>query len=295
MRFIIIVLLSGLTLVSRAQELNCEVSVNYQKLESVDPTMFTDMKQIIYEFINNRKWTGDQYKPHEKIECSILIDLETVQDNTNFVATITVQSRRPVYGTSYNSPIFSYQDKQVNFLFDRYATLEYSETSFLSNLTSLMAYYAYMIIGYDYDSYSNKGGSPYFTKAQQIVSMASTSGYTGWASNEQRNRYWLVENHLQPRFVELRSCMYEYHRLGLDQMADDLETGRKNITRALKNLEVVHRNFPNSYNIRVFFDAKADEIIKLYSEASREEKDEVVEILNKVDPANILKYQKIME
>ncbi len=293
-KFLLLFSICFITALSVAQEVKCEVSINFNRLDGVDVTMFDDMKQAIYEFVNNRKWTGDVFKENEKIECSMLIELTSVQSNTSFKGNIQIQSRRPVYGTSYNSTVFSFKDESFDFEYDRFANLEYSESTFLNNLTSTLAFYTYMVIGYDYDTYKLEGGTKYFQKAQQIAGAAQSSGSPGWTSSELRNRYWLVENHLTPRFRNLRICMYEYHRKGFDQMSTDAKTGRDAVTAALNKLEVVHRNFPNSFNIRVFFDSKNKEIIKLYQEVPREEKEKILRLLNTIDPANTINYQKIL-
>ncbi|MAZ37420.1 DUF4835 family protein [bacterium] len=279
---------------SHAQEVKCEVSINFNRLDGVDVTMFEDMKQQVYDFINNRKWTGDIFQESEKIEFSVLIELASIEGGNTFSGTIQIQSRRPVYASAYNSTVFSFKDEQFSFTYDRFANLEYSESTFLSNLTSVLAYYTYMVIGYDYDTYKLEGGTKYFQKAQQIAGTAQSSGGQGWSSSERRNRYWLVENHLTPRFRNLRVCSYEYHRNGFDQMAKDVTAGRTAVTNALLKLEEVHRNFPNSFNMRVFFDSKSKEIIKLYQDAPRAEKDKIIDLLNKVDPANTINYQKIL-
>jgi hypothetical protein len=224
----------------------------------------------------------------------MLINLKSVSNNTKFEGTIQITSRRPVFGTGYYTTIWNFKDENVSFEFDRNAVLEYNDNTFLSNLTALLAYYSYMIIAYDYDTYALNGGTTYFNKAQNLATMAQSSGIKGWSSTEKRNRYWLVEDHLTPRFTGLRKCLYEYHRLGLDQMHKDVETGRKAIAQSFDNLLEVHKNYPVSFNMRVFFDAKSSEIIKIFEEGSREEKQKVVEILTKIDPANILKYQEIM-
>ncbi len=292
-KLILLLSIFCLSVVTFAQEVKCEVSINFNRLDGVDVSMFEGMKQQVYEFINNRKWTGDVFKENEKIEFSVLIELKSVQ-GTTFEGTIQVQSRRPVFGSAYNSTIFSFKDENFSFTYDRFANLEYSESTFLSNLTSVLAFYTYMVIGYDYDTYKMEGGTKYFQKAQQIAGTAQTSGSQGWSSSERRNRYWLVENHLTPRYRNLRICSYEYHRKGFDQMSNDVITARAAVTTALMKLEVVHRNFPNSFNMRVFFDSKNKEIIKLYKDAPRAEKDKILNLLNTVDPANTINYQKIL-
>ncbi|MCB0481371.1 MAG: DUF4835 family protein [Flavobacteriales bacterium] len=263
-------------------------------MESADPSISKALEERVYEFINSRKWTGDQFKSQERIQWSILIELQTFDGANTFTGSIQVQSRRPVYGSSYNSTIWSFKDANVAFIFDKNSVLEYSENTFLSNLTALLAYYSYMVLAYDYESFSENGGGPYLTKAQEIAQMSQSSGYEGWASNEKRNRYWLVENHLNPRFAGLRKCMYEYHRLGLDQMSTDVKGGRDAIAKSLEYLKTVHTNVPNSFNIRVFFDSKASELINIFKEADRDQKTKVIDILNTVDPANIIKYQEIL-
>jgi len=277
-----------------AQEIKCEVVINAERLENADKTIFVDMKTAVYEFINTRRWTTEKYKPHERIECSMLINLTSASGNT-YNATIQIQSRRPVYGTSYSTTVWSFKDNDVVFEYDRNSVLEYNENTFISNLTTLLAYYTYMVIGYDAETFSLNGGNPYFTKAQNLASMAQSSGYVGWSSSEKRNRYWLVEDHLSPRFTGMRKCFYEYHRKGLDQMSLGVVEGRKAIAGALGHLNEVHQNYPVSFNMAVFFDAKMREVIKIFKEGSREEKEEIIPLLNKINPANITKYQEIME
>ena len=279
---------------SRAQEFDCDVVINAQRLETLDQSIVQEMEQRIFEFINSRRWSGDVFKPHERIQWSILIELQTFDGARTFSGAIQVQSRRPVYGSSYNSTVWSFKDNNVAFEFDKNSNLEFSETTFLSNLTALLAFYSNMVLGYDYETFSEKGGTRYLNKALEIAQMSASSGYEGWASSEKRNRYWLIENHMSPRFEGLRKCMYEYHRLGLDQMSADPNGGRDMIAKTLENLKKVHGNVPNSFNMRVFFDSKASELIKIFQEADREQQTKVIELLNTVDPANIIKYQEIM-
>lgn len=292
--FVLFALMSTQLLVS-GQELKCEIQINSAQLENVDRVLIDNMKRAIFEFINGRRWTNDKFKYHERIECSMLINLKTMSNNSEFSGEIQIQSRRPVYGSAYNTTIFSFRDENVVFTYNQFAVLEYSETAYLSNLTALLSFYTYMIIGYDYDSFSSMGGTPYFQKAQQIVGYSETSGAPGWSSMEKnmRNRYWLLENHLQPRFVNLRKCIFEYHRLGLDQMSVNKEDGRKKLASALELLDEVHKNMPNSFNMRVFFDSKSAEVIKIFKEAQREEKDKIIQLLSRIDPANALKYQQM--
>lgn len=279
-----------------AQELNCSVQVISPQLQNTaDKKIFETLQQSVFEFMNNRKWTNDVFQQEEKIECSMIITVTDKPSSDEFVASLQVQARRPVYKSSYNSLIVNIVDKNFSFKYVEYQPLEFSESSFLSNLTSVLAYYGNIIIGTDYDSFSMDGGSPYFQKAQAIVSNAQSSSFAGWASNEDRNRYWIVENVLNSTFKPLRECMYKYHRTGFDLMAEDVATGRANVLQALELLRKVQESKPNSYSLQLFFLAKSDEIVNLFSQAEPAEKTKIFELLNEIDGANSVKYDKIMQ
>lgn len=278
------------------QELNCSVQIISPQLQNTaDKKIFETLQQSIFEFMNNRKWTNDVFQQEEKIECSMIITVTEKPSSDEFIASLQVQARRPVYKTSYNSLIVNIVDKSFSFKYVEYQPLEFSESSFMSNLTSVLAFYGNMIIGTDYDSFSMDGGSPYFQKAQTIASNAQSSGFSGWASNEDRNRYWIVENILNSTFKPLRECMYKYHRTGLDLMAEDVAIGRANVLQALQLLKRVQESKPNSYSLQLFFLAKSDEIVNLFSLAEPAEKTKVFELLNEIDGANSVKYDKIMQ
>ena len=281
----------------KAKELRCTVEINSSQLAINDPTLFEGMKQLVYDFINNRKWTPDNFKNDERIDFSILINLTKRVSNERFEATIQVSSRRPVYGSSYNSTMISHLDQNFDFNFQQFTVLEFSENTFISNLSSVLTYYVYLVLGQDYDSFSEDGGTPYYQQALNVVNNAQSSEFKGWKSFEtpQTNRYWIIENILSPRFKALRKANYIYHREGLDLMAENPTEGRKKIYEALEQLKVVYDNMPNSINLRMFFNSKADEIVNMYSDAPREEQNKVVNLLNSIDPANTNKYQKIFE
>lgn len=294
-KLVLFFFLSFSMLIARGQELACEVEINASQLEVNDPTLFQSLEEVIFEFINNRKWTSDAYKNFERIECSILINLNS-GNGGNYSGTIQIGSRRPVYGTSLNTTMINYLDKDMDFTYQQFEVLEFSENTFISNLTSVLAFYIYYVLGIDYDSFSPDGGTPYFQKALQVVNNAQSADEPGWQSFEnQMNRYWIIENTLSPRFKELRQAYYVYHRQGLDKMQENPEEGRKKIYEALELCKQVHENIPNSINLRMFFNAKSDEIIDIFSEAPREEKNKVINLLNTVDPANTIKYQKILD
>ena len=215
--------------------------------------------------MNNRKWTNDVFQQDERIECSVVITITERPTTDQFKATIQIQARRPIFKTSYNSLLFNNLDKNLAFNYIEYQPIEYVENTFTSNLTSVLAFYAYYIIGLDYDSYSLEGGTPYFQKAQQVVTNAQNSGDKGWKSFEDtRNRYWLVENILNNTFKPLRECIYKYHRLGFDAMADDLNGGRTAVMQSLDLAKKVFDNKPGSFNLQIFFLSKADELVQLF-------------------------------
>lgn len=278
-----------------AQELNCTVQILAPQLQnSSDKKILQTLQQAAFEFMNNRKWTNDVFKQDERIECSVVISILEKPSADEFKGTIQVQARRPVYKSAYNSLLLNILDKNLSFKYIEYQPLEFSESSSLSNLTSILAYYAYIIIGTDYDSFSLEGGSAYFQKAQTIVSNAQTVNEKGWKSFEDnQNRYWIVENIQSSIFKPMRECIYKYHRLGFDAMSDDLVTGRAAVLQSLQLLKKVHEIKPSSYSMQLFFLAKADEVVNLFSLAEPVEKIKVMELLNEVDPANSTKYNKI--
>jgi len=295
MRNIFIALLLALGFSVSAQELNCTVDVNFQQVAGIDPSLFQKLKKDIFDFMNNRKWTTDVYAQNEKIDCNFFITISKVaEDNASFTASLLVQSSRPVYGTNLKATMLDIQDDNFNFTYSLNQVLEYSDNEALSNLTSVLAFYAYVIIAYDYDSFSLKGGSDYFQKAQNVVN--NNIQQVGWRSNDGNfNRYWLVENMLNAIYEPLRVCNYNYHRLGMDIMSTDVVKGRQVITDALKTLDAVNKRKPNSYSMKIFFNAKNRELVSLYSDESVTDKQVIVDYLSKVDPGNAFRYAKITQ
>lgn len=279
---------------SAAQELNCQVSVLTPQLQETNKQIYETMQSQIRDFMNNRKWTGDNFENNERIECSITLTINERVNTDNFKATLQVQSRRPAYKSSYNSPIINHQDQDFNFHYVQDQILEFDENTVGTTLTAGLAYYAYIIIGMDYDSYSLNGGTPYFQKAQTIVNNSQQLADRGWKAFEsQRNRFWLVENILNGQFRELRTCIYKYHRQGFDKMSEDVDGARATILDALKSLRTVYDNKPGSYFMQFFFNAKSDEIVSLFQQGTAEEKAQVTPLLNLIDPGNIAKYNTI--
>jgi hypothetical protein len=285
------------TLAALAQELTCTVQVVAPKISgTAEKKIFESLQTSIFEFMNNTKWTKDIFLQDEKIECSILITISEKLSSDEYKGSIQVQSRRPIYKSSYNSPLLNYNDDDFQFHYLEFQAIEWNETGFVSNLSSMLSFYAYMVIGYDYDSFSLYGGTPYFQKAQTIVNFSQNAVEKGWrAYEDSKNRYWLVENVLNAAFSPMRECIYSYHRKGLDVMFNDREGGRRTIVESLDLLKKVHQSKPLSYNMQVFFYGKADELINIFSQGFPDEKSKVLVVLNEIDPGNANKYQKIQQ
>ena len=283
-----------------SQELNCQVTVivdNQIPVTSIEKEVFDILKQTVYEMMNNTKWTKEKYKLEERINCNIQIQISSIPSSGTYVGSIQVQSTRPAFNSSYNSTILNYQDDNLSFAFSRNSILIYSPNQYRDELTSILAFYAYYIIGMDADSFSPQGGTQYFTEAQQIVSLAQSSGSPGWASNDtkKRNRFYLVDNVLQQLFEPLRACNYQYHRQGIDLLYEDQVKAKANMYQALSLLNKVVSTRPNSINLLNFVQAKQIEIKNVFAEAEQTDKNEIVNLLKKIDPANSSKYQEILE
>ncbi len=289
----LLILLLSLTRITDAQELQCSVSVVAPSVQGTNKQVFETMQTAIIEFMNGQKWTDNVYSPEERIQCSIMINIKEIKSVDDFTGTVQIQSRRPIYNSAYSSVMLNYLDQDFDFRYAEFEPLIYNPNSFESNLVGVLAYYAYVILGYDYDSFSKMGGTKYMEKAQDIVNQAQNSPQKGWRSFEStRNRYWLVENYLNEQHRPLRDCMYQYHRQGLDVMNDKPEEGRKEVLAAIEKLQKVHRAKPGSFAVQVFFDAKSEELINIFSESFSMEKGRAIEILSEVDPANATKYNK---
>ncbi len=283
----------------RAQELNCTVSIITNvntEVTTAEKELFEQLKQTIYDLMNNTKWTKDKFKVEERINCQMQLQINTINAG-NFTGSLQVQATRPCFNSSYNSTLFNFQDDDFSFSYTKSSVVLFAPNQFRDNLSSILAFYAYYIIGLDYDSFSNKGGTPYFQEAQQIVSNAQASGSAGWKSNEQgkRNRYWLVDNALQQLFDPLREGSYEYHRKGMDMMYSKPEEARKAMISALQKMAKISSTRPNSINLLNFAQSKVTELKSIFADATEAEKTEVVTVLKKIDPANSSKYDAILQ
>lgn len=282
-----------------AQELNCQVKINYSQIQgSANKQIFDQLEKAIFDFMNNtNKWTNNTFNVQEKIECSIFITINQQVGADDYSGSIQVQCSRPVYKSSYTTKILNVQDDNFQFKYQQFTQIEFNLNKFDNNLTSVLAFYAYVILATDADSFAPLGGTEYWQKAQIIVQNAQNASEVGWQSRQdgQKNRYWIVENTLQPVFKGIRDCSYAYCRTGLDIMYEKKEEGRENILKALDLLKPVYSARPASYNMQLFFNAKVDEIINIFKGATPEEKTKVMETLTLVDPANTTKYTKIQE
>ncbi len=268
-----------------------------QQIQGTNKTVYENMQKDIYEFMNNTKWTNNVFIVEERIECNIMINITKQISIDEFDGYMQITSNRPVHNTNLNTIIFNYKDKDVHFNYVEFQSLLFNENSANPNLTALLAYYAYVVIGMDYDSFSLEGGSEYFSKAEKIVSNMQNAREKGWKSFEsQKNRYWMVNNILDDNYSQIREFMYNYHRLGLDKMSAKLNEGRAETLESLKLLQKVFRAKPSPFMpyFKVVLEAKSDEFSKVFSESFIEEKARAVNILKEIDPSNSAKYQRIM-
>ncbi len=287
--------LSGL---SYSQELNCNVQISAQKIQGSNRQVFITMQKDVYEFMNNTVWTNNVYSYSERIDCNILINLTDQLSADEFRGTIQVQLSRPVFNTAYNSTVLNFVDNSFQFRYVEFQPLEFDPSVHRSNLVSVLAYYAYMMLGFDYDSYSFEGGTQYFQLAEKIVSNAQNAPEPGWKpydGSRNRNRYWLVKNILDKEYEGVRRFVYDYDISGLDLMESKIGEARTNMVESLKLIQEVFRKKPDPfmYYLQLVIDAKADELVNVFSESFPEEKSRVIQILTEIDPANKTKYEKI--
>lgn len=297
MKKIISILFFFISLVNlNAQEIKCQVTVISPSLQTsaAEKQIFEELQLSILEFMNNTRWTNDIFGDNEKIECIIQINISEQASSENFGGDIQISASRPVFNSSYSSSIFNFKDPDFKFKYQRGSPIRFSIDMHRDNLSSVLAYYAYMVLGYDYDSFSAEGGNPYFIKAQQIVNNAQNAAEPGWKASEgPRNRFAIVENALNNAFKPLRVAFSKYHREGFDVMYEDVNKGRKAVYDALVMIEQVHKIRPGSINAQIFFTAKRQEIINLFRCATTEEKNNVLKLLKKIDGANASKYDDI--
>jgi hypothetical protein len=280
---------------SFSQELNCRVSVNSRQIQSTERRIFKDMETAFGQFMNNQKWTNDQFELTERINCNLIITLESQPTIGNYTATVQILSARPIYGSAYESVLLNFADRDWAFEYTESQPLQYNDNTFISNITSLLAYYAYLIIGFDYDSFEKLGGDSYFNKAWQVVNSAQQSGYTGWDQfNSIRNRYWFAENLINAQLKPLRESIYQYHRVGMDQLIENPDDARKSILEILKEIQKVNKIKPRAILTISFMDAKAKEISNVFADGNLTTRRDAYAILQEVDPSRGEEYNKII-
>jgi hypothetical protein len=280
---------------SAAQEFNCQVSVIAPQIAQAQTRVFQSMELAIKEFFNTRRFTNQNYAAAERVDINLLLTISNQPAPDRFEGTLQVIYARPVYGTDYNSPILDLVDEQVKFNFLENTQIEFSADRYINNLSSLLGFYAYFVLGLDGDSFSPLGGADYYTLAQQVVNNAQNSGEDGWRAFEgQRNRYWLLDNQLQAVFRPLRELLYDYHRMGMDVMTEDAANSRKKIADSIEKLKTVHQAKPASYNLQVIFNAKYQELVNIFKPADPAEKTKLFNTLQIIDPGHIGKYQDMM-
>ena len=277
----------------QAQQLNCTVQVNSDKIASTNNQVFNNLQKSISDFINKTDWTGEVYKQNEKINCSMVIIINSY-DSNQFSATLQVESTRAIFNSSYASPVFNYNDKDFSFNYVEFENLNFNPQNFDSNLVSVLAFYSYMILGFDGDTFTLNGGKNSFEIAQQILTVAQQSGYKGWTQGDGiQNRYFLVNDILSGTYDSFRTAEYQYHREGLDSMSSDLKASKNKVLESIKTLSQVYKVRPNAFLTRIFFDAKVDEIISILSGGPNVQLADTIETLNRLSPLNSSKWASI--
>jgi Domain of unknown function (DUF4835) len=286
--------------VSAAQELKANITVvSNQVGNNVNQNVFRTLQSALNTFINTRKWTSDNFAPNERIECNFLLNLQSSGDLNVYNASLTIQAARPVFNTTYLSPIINFKDDNIIFKYVEFQQLEFNENrvsgsdALVSNLTAIIAYYANMILAFDYASFSPRGGDPYFTKAQNIVNNAPDGrGISGWkAFDGQRNRYWLVENMMNSRYTIMHDVYYNYYRLGMDKLYEDENSARAEMMNVLNLLNNFINDNPNKMISQFFFQGKSTELIKIFAKAPQQDKARASEMLQRLDITNAAKYK----
>lgn len=294
MRKLLLLLLITVSTLVRGQELNCKVTINADQIATSDRAVFKDMERAFANFLNTRKWTNDAYKNHERITCNLFLNISKMPSIGNFVANAQITSARPVFNSNYETVVLNFADRDWEFEYIESLPLEYNDNTYLTNLTSMLAFYAYIILGMDYDSFSEMGGNPYFQKALMVVNNAQTSNRPGWqALGSNRNRYALIDNLNNPQNAELRKNTYRYHRLALDTFDKNPDQSRQIVLDVLKNVKKVWTINPSSIFVITFFDSKANELANIFSDGNLNVRREAYDILSSIDPKRNI-YSKIV-
>ncbi|WP_158838217.1 DUF4835 family protein [Polaribacter sp. L3A8] len=280
--------------VLKAQELNCLVTVNYNQVQGSNTQVFKTLEKSLSEFINQTKWTNNEVKPEERIDCAFTIIISS-RDANNFTATLQVQSTRPVFGSTYASPILNLKDNEFNFKYNEFDPLIYNQNSYDSNLISTIVFYANIVLGADADTFKRNGGEAYFKEAENVMLQAQQSGLGSWQNVVgKQNRFLLIDSFLSPKLTAYRTAIYNYHRTGLDEFSLNSGIAKQNMEEAIISLESIYNKTVGNYLIRVFFDAKSDEIVNMYSDdVVTRNQDRLTEVVTKLSPNNSAKWKNI--
>ena len=294
MRNLFIILFSILSISSFAQELNCDVIVNHDRIEGTNKQRFETLQTSLIEFMNSAVWTDYNYEVEERIDISFNIIILQDLGSNEYSASLQVQSRRPVYGTDYFTPIYNYKDTKYQFKYTEHEPLIFNEQTFSGNLISVMSYYAYLILGIDEDTFKENGGTAYFEKARKIVELSQNRGFSGWdAASNRTNRYWIMDNLLSERYSLSREASYKYHRLGLDIMSRNPVEGKNEVYEAIMMIHELAETSPNANIIQNFIDAKSDEIVQIFSGGPKVDIPKLKEALIKISPTNQSRWEEL--
>jgi hypothetical protein len=294
MRNLCLVIICCLAFISvKAQDLNAKVVVNAQLTGNENLQVFKTLEKQLTEFINNTTWTNRETEPNERINCNFVINI-TEYTNNFYTATLQIQSSRPVFGSTYTTSLYNVNDKDFTFNYNEFQQLIYTPNQYQSNLVSVLAFHIYMVLGLDADSFASNGGDAYFKQAQNIVNFSQRDNFAGWKlSDGLQSRFVLIDNLLSPAFSDFRTINYNYHRLGLDLMNENIKEGKEQMAKALLGFNSIAKNRPNSYLTRVFFDTKAEEIQQIFSEGPAVEVAELTTVLNRIAPMYANKWRNI--
>jgi len=277
-----------------AQELNCSVTVNVDQLQNSNTQVYSTLENAINEYFNKTRWTNKNYKPQEKIQCAIILNILEQPSSNQFSGNIQVQVSRPVFNSTYKTPIFNFKDDDLSFTYNEFQQLIFNENSFDSNLVSILTFYAYTILGIDGDTFAINGGQEYHVKAEKVINLAQQGGNNGWNRRDgNTTRYQLNENLLSPVFKDYRTAMYEYHVKGLDIMISDKKEAKKTISSAVMKMRNVYNRRNNAFLLRVFMDTKSDEIVDVFSDGPNTNNSELKETLLRIYPSFNTKWDKI--
>lgn len=287
----VVIVLALFSTYAQAQELNARVQILSQQIQNTNKRVLDMLEISMRDFLNTRRWSADNFQAQERIDCNFVINITEWDGGSNFKAEAQIQSSRPIYGTTFNSTVLNYSDKEFGFNYTEGQPLDFSDLNYINNLSSLLAFYAYTIVGLDYDTFSKLGGNPLFAKAQTIINNSQNAPFPGWKAFESlKNRYWLAENLTNKAYNPIRESLYNYHRLGLDVMYDNKSKGRKEIMSVLPQLQNFDKQKQGSMLNQLFFTAKADELVNLLSQSEPKERMNAYNILSVLDPANVAKY-----